>query len=152
MTTKYLASTITNYDETIRTNVDQNPIGLQITCLQRDEIGIPVTYTEDALNWHGKEYGDTQLNLTTLSKFWIEEIVDGVIYQHEYDGTNLTTYTEGSAGTPVPHTPENVNYTVGKGVYPTLSTDPTTKNIVKHFAVFYDGYDQAKRYTNLQGV
>ena len=155
MTTKYLASAVTNYGETVRTNADQNPKGLQTSCLTLDEIGIPLAYTEDALNWHAKEYSDTELNLSTLPKFWLEEIVDGVIYQHDYDGTNLTTYTNGTAGPPVPHTPENVNYTVGKGVYPTLSVDLTVKDIVTHFAVFsddYDIYDQSKRYTYLQGV
>ena len=155
MTTKYLASTITNYSETIRTNADQNPKGLQTSCLTLDEIGIPLAYGDGALNWHAKEYSDTELNLSTLPKFWIEEIVDGVIYQHNYDGTNLTTYTSGTAGTPVPHTPENVNYTLGRGAYPTLSTDQTVKDVVTHFAVFsddYDIYDQSKRYNYLQGV
>jgi len=153
--TSYNFKEIANYTATVRENADFQKAGIQTTAFVRDALGVPQSYDDTALNWRGDGYGDTQWNPSLESKFWIEEIVDGVVYQHNYDGTNLTTYTDNAAGTPTAHTPENATYKFGKGVYPKVTADPYTDNVhipVSIYTTTYDSYNQAERYTILSEI
>jgi hypothetical protein len=47
--TPYKFSTISNYVETIKTNVDLNPKGLQTLALKLDGAGVPTAYTDTVL-------------------------------------------------------------------------------------------------------
>lgn len=58
--------TISNYAETIRTNVDLNPKGIQTTCLTLDGAGVPTAYVDNALEWHGNGYADTSTVTDTV--------------------------------------------------------------------------------------
>jgi len=53
--TNYNFEEITNYVETIRTNVDLNPVGLQTLCLDLDSVGVPQHYTEAVLHHNAKQ-------------------------------------------------------------------------------------------------
>jgi len=147
--------TIPNYASTMYTNADFNQKTQQSTPIIFNGTGRATDVDYTALNWYGNGYGDTQRNLSLEASFWIEEIVGGVIYQHKYDGTNLTTYTNNVSGTPTAHTPENATYKLGKGVYPKVTANPYTTAVHKYFSVEIDNYatyNQSARYTTLQGV
>ena len=150
------SATIANYIETIRTNSDFQNTGLQTTAFIKDTLNVPISYDDTALNFDGGSYGDSQLNPSIQEKFWFEEIVDNIIYQHNYDGTNLITYTNNVAGTPTAHTPEDASYLFGKGEYPKVDADGYTETVHKNICFYtgsqYDKYNQGSRYTKLQGL
>ena len=149
-----LSATIANYASTVRTNADFQTAGIQTTAFTKDALNVPTAYDVTALNLDGGE-GDTQWNPSLESSFWIEEIIDGVVYQHKYDGTNLTTYTNNVAGTPALHSPENADYLFGKGVYPKVAADPYIDHILKAPSVIVSGYstyNQTSRYAILSAI
>jgi len=149
-------SEIENYTSTIRTNADFQNTGLQTTAFIKDSLNVPISYDDTALNWDGGSYGDSQFNPSLQDKFWFEEIVDNIIYQHNYDGTNLTTYTNNVASTPTAHTPEDASYLFGKGEYPKVTADGYTETVHKNIGFYtgsqYDKYNQGSRYIKLQGL
>jgi len=53
--TSYNFSEPTNYVETIRTNADLNPVGLQTLCLELNSAGVPQSYTETVLKHNAKQ-------------------------------------------------------------------------------------------------
>jgi len=53
--TSYNFSEPTNYVETIRTNANLNPVGLQLLCLDLDDAGIPYHYTEAVLHHNANQ-------------------------------------------------------------------------------------------------
>jgi|GEM_PF-5082036 len=53
--TSYDFAETTNYAETIRTNADLNPIGLQTLCIDLDYAGVPQSYTETELKHNAKQ-------------------------------------------------------------------------------------------------
>lgn len=156
MTTLYEKIPIKNYAKaTNYDNDDFNPKGHQSSHYNIDASGMVVGISDDKLHFYSLGYGDTQWNPSLESNFWLEEIIDGVVYQHKYDGTNLTTYSDNVAGTPVLHSPENADYIVGKGVYPKVATDSYTTHECKFFSLEvagYSSYDQSARYTILAGI
>lgn len=156
MTTLYEKIPIKNYSQaTNYDNDDFNPKGHQSSHYDIDVSGKVVGISDDKLHFYGLGYGDTQWNPSLSSAWWIEEIIDGMVYQHKYDGTNLTTYTDNVAGTPLAHTPENATYKKGKGVYPKVTADGYATYECTHFYVEingYDSYDQSARYTILAGI
>jgi hypothetical protein len=145
-------ATIADYTAAVRENADFQTAGIQTTAFQRDALGVPQAYDVTALNFLGDGYGDTKWNPSLESAFWLEEIVDGVVYQHNYDGVNLTTYTDNVAGTPGAHSPENADYIAGKGIYPKVTADPYTENVCTWFVVYTGAYNQESRYNNLAGA
>ena len=151
--TSYDFEQIEDYTAVVRENADFQTAGIQTTAFVRDESGIPRSYDDTMLNFLSDGYGDTQWNPSLESTFWLEEIIEGAVYQHKYDGVNLTTYIDNVAGAPVAHSPENTDYIIGKGVYPKVAADPYMENMCAWFAV-YTGvgetyYNQEDRYTCL---
>lgn len=148
------ASEISNYTTTARKKSHNK--GIQTTAFTLDAIGVPTAYDVSKFNFYSNEYGNSQTNLSTVGNFWLEEVIGSTIYQHKFDGTNLTTYTNNVAGTPTAHTPENANYLVGKGVYPKVTANPLATYTQSVFNLYTDGlytsYNQSARYTALGGV
>ena len=136
MTSKYLASTITNYVETIRTNVNIAPQGLQTCCLELDEIGMPISYTEDVMNFYGWAYFDFDFDFSTIPNRWIEQVYNGYIMQIGRNNGQSERYINGVYGAPYPIIPDDEPY------------------VIAYYSIFpnYDLYNRNGRYIYLQGV
>lgn len=136
MTSKYLASTITNYGETIRTNVNIAPQGLQTFCLELDEIGFPIGYTEYLLRAYGSSHTGLDFDVSELQNYWSEVITNGHIIQSGMHDGQSERYINGVYGAPYPIIPEG---------------EPST---LKYYSIFtnYDLYNRNGRYIYLQGV
>jgi len=145
---------IPNYAASMYENVDFNKVGIQTTMLDIDGTGRTTAMVYDEEGFWAKGFGNTQFNPSSdASEWWLEEIIDGVVYQHKYDGVNLTTYTDNSSGGAGAHSPENADYLQGKGVYPKVAADPYTTYTLSHFMWWtgdgYTGYNQSDRYTEI---
>jgi len=145
---------IPNYLDSMYENVDFNKAGVQTTMLDIDATGRTTAMVYDESKFYSKGFGNTQFNPSSdASEWWLEEIIDGVVYQHKFDGTNLTTYTDNSSGGAGAHSPENADYLQGKGVYPKVTADPYTTYTLSHFMWWtgdgYTSYNQSDRYTEI---
>lgn len=104
------AEEISNYAPTIRDNADFQPKGAQLTCVERDGVGVPIAYDESKLHWHGDGYGDTQWNPTLSTPWTLTETIATV--------ENVVIDTD--------NTNENATYLLGKGTYQKVGADPYT--------------------------
>lgn len=134
-------------------DIPHGPVKLSFTV---DATSNLIAFDPTIMRFDGGSNLDTHIDLSVVGPFWLEQRMDGVVYQHKYDGTNLTTYIDNVAGTPTAHMPESASYIDGKGVYPKLTSDSfavyNTTPIRVAAGQAYNEYDQLARYTLLTGV
>jgi len=90
--TSYNFSEPTNYVETIRTNADLNPVGLQTLCLDLDDAGVPQSYTESILKHNAKQ----EILFPLVPEYTYTTIKDIVDIKSDTADRLLFSYADGS--------------------------------------------------------